>query len=264
MKHSYLYGGLSIIAILFLSQATARVPVGSRGVLVRGGRVTNTIVGEGWRLKTPVLDQIVPISVRLQAYEISTVAGTRDTQAIDVTLVLNYRLEETKVGEIYSRLGRLDAIQVELIKPIAEEVMKSVIAQYNAEQILENRSDIAQRVRELVNNRLAQYGVSAEQLSIANIGFSQSFTEAVEAKLVAQQRAEQARAEVQQAELQAQARIAEAEGLARAQQLQMTTLTPLLVEMERIKKWDGKLPQVMSDNGSMLMFPELQLSPQNQ
>ncbi len=263
MKYSYLYGGLSIISVLLLLQATARVPVGSRGVLVRGGRVTNTIVGEGWRLKTPLLDQIIPISVRLQAYEISTVAGTRDTQAIDVTLVLNYRLEETKVGEIYSRLGRLDAIQVELIKPIAEEVMKSVIAQYNAEQVLENRSDIAQRVRELVNNRLAQYGVGAEQLSIANIGFSQSFTDAVEAKLVAQQRAEQARAEVQQAELQAQARIAEAEGLARAQQLQMTTLTPLLVEMERIQKWDGKLPQVMNGDGSMLMFPELQLSPQN-
>lgn len=258
---NYLFAGLGLIGIIFLWQSTARVPIGSRGVLIRGGRVTNTIVGDGWRLKIPFIEGIVPISVRLQTYAINTVAGTRDTQAIDVSVVLNYRLEQSKVGEIYSSLGRLESIEVELIKPIMEEVTKSIIAQYNAGQILENRSDIAQQIRELVNARLSQYGVGAEQFSIANIGFSKSFTEAVEARLVAQQRAEQAKAEVQQAELQAKARIAEAEGLAKAQQLQMTTLTPLLVEMERIRKWDGKFPQVVTGNGSMMALPESMVRP---
>ena len=86
----------------------------------------------------------------------------------------------------------------------------------------------------------------------------------IDAKNTAIQSALKAENEVKEAEANAKIAVAKAEGNAKAMKIKAdaeayynrtiaASLSPMIVQEDMIEKWDGKMPQIMTGNGGMMM-----------
>lgn len=118
-----------------------------------------------------------------------------------------------------SSLLSLCSFVTRIVQPAVSEVLKAQMALLTAEEILTRRLELKKSIDDGLVARLGNYGVKLHDLSIVNLTFSKDFTEAVERKQIAEQRAKQAEYETLQAEKMAQAEVARAKGKAEAQRL---------------------------------------------
>merc|ERR1719464_180525 len=92
--------------------------------------VGDNIVREGWHLKTPWFERQIIYDVRTKPREFINKTGTADLQMVNIGLRGLYRPEPSKLNEIYRYLG-LD-YDGRVLPSIVNEVLKAVIARYNA------------------------------------------------------------------------------------------------------------------------------------
>jgi regulator of protease activity HflC (stomatin/prohibitin superfamily) len=104
-------------------------------------------------------------------------------------------------------------------------------------------------------NLLASKDLVLDKVLLRGVYFSPEYSDAIEAKVIAEQRVKQAEFEIQEAKKRADAKIEEAKGLAEAQALQKQSLTSEYLQLEAIKKWNGNLPSTFA--GSTLPFLNL-------
>lgn len=101
---------------------------------------------------------------------------------------------------------------------MVNEVLRSIIAQYNAATMLVQREIVSQKIKIGISERLRDFHIILDDVSITSLTFGKQFTDAIEQKQIAQQRAERAKYVVQQANEQRKATIIKAKGEARAAQ----------------------------------------------
>jgi regulator of protease activity HflC (stomatin/prohibitin superfamily) len=99
----------------------------------------------------------------------------------------------------------------------------------------------------------ADYHIAVNDISLVHVHFSERFSDAVEAKQIAEQDAKRADFLALKASKEAQARVNAARGEAEAQMLLRETLTPELLEKQAIEKWNGKLPLIVGEGGAKLL-----------
>jgi len=259
-KLYFILGGLGlglIGGLLFFSNCYVIINAGKRGVVLNLGKVEDTILDEGIHLKTPFVTNIVPINVRVQKTDIKAQAATRDLQTITADIALNWRLDPNKVNKIYQTIGDESQIISGIITPAVTEVLKASTATKNIDEIIQKRNELKEEIDKQLIERLKDYGLIIEDISLVNFDFSPEFVKAVEAKQIAEQQAKQAEYDAIKAEKQAQADINRAKGQAEAQKLLRLSLTPELLQKQAIEKWDGQFPQVMG-NGAL---PFINISP---
>lgn len=127
-----------------------------------------------------------------------------------------YKPNEFQLPEIYRKIGPNYA---DVILPsVVNEVLRSVVAQYNAATMLVQREIVSQKIKVGIMERLRDFHIVLDDVSITALTFGKQFTDAIEQKQIAQQRAERAKYVVQQANEQRKATIIKAKGEARAAQ----------------------------------------------
>jgi len=94
-----------------------------------------------------------------------------------------------------------------------------------------------------------------EDFSIVNFDFSKSFNEAIEAKVTAEQNALASKNKLAQVQYEAQQSVEKAKGEAEAIRIQSSALqsNPQILQLEAIRKWDGKMPQVTGQSLPLLI-----------
>ncbi|HEX5353239.1 MAG TPA: SPFH domain-containing protein [Rhodanobacteraceae bacterium] len=122
--------------------------------------------------------------------------------------------------------------------------VKAVAARYDAEQLVEKRDVVRDQIQQQIVAALVHYKVQVQGVNITNFSFSEDYAKAIEQKQVAQQRAQQAEYDLARIKVQAQQEVAQAQGQARAQKLLQSTLTPEIIRLKAVEKWNGILPQV--------------------
>jgi regulator of protease activity HflC (stomatin/prohibitin superfamily) len=220
---------------------------GNRGVLVRLGSINETVLGEGIHMVTPFGSQVHEMSIRIQKADIRGTAGTKDLQQVAVDVVVNYYIDPTAIVRIYREVGDEAAIIARILSPASQEMVKAACAEKTAEELLILRTDLREDILGTLTERLKIRGIIVTDVSIANLDFSDEFDKAIEQKQIAQQQAQQARFLSERAKNEADAEVARARGQAEAQRLLIQTLTPAVLQKMAIEKWDGKMPQVVSD-----------------
>ncbi|CAF1430620.1 unnamed protein product [Rotaria sordida] len=173
-----------------------------------------------------------------------------DLQAMNITLRILYRPRAELLPKIFTNLG-LD-YEERVLLSITNEVLKSVVAQFDAIELITQRTLISQRVSELLTERAAQFSLLLDDISITHLSFEPEFTSAVELKQVAQQDVEKQRLLVEKTEHSRQANVIAAEGDVRAADLIGKTLDE--IELRRIEAAEGIANQ-LSKSRNIVYLP---------
>ena len=175
-----------LLALLLATHAFAVVPVGSTGILLTFGKVEEgSTLSEGLHLKVPFVQQIVSLDNRVQKLELDTEAFSKDIQTVSAKLAVNYRLRPEMSFSVYKTQGA--HFEQNIIVPATHEVLKSVCAQYTAEELISKRADSSDMMRDELDAKLTDMGITITDFNIIDFDFSPEFINAVEAKQVAEQ-----------------------------------------------------------------------------
>jgi len=258
---------LGIIALAIIAAISAAsvqiVDSGNRGVLLHWSAVDTTVppLQEGLHFVVPFQDKVINMEVRTLKYVKGTSGASRDLQTVSTEVTVNYRASPNSVHVLYKEVG-LD-YEGRIIQPAVEEVVKQITAKYNAEELITKRPLVKSDIETEITARLTPYNISTDAISITDFQFSPLFSQAIESKVEAEQKAlkaendlrrieVEARQQEQQAKGIAAANVAEAQGEAEAIKIINEALAqnPNYLEWLKVQAWDGKLPLVVGESGT--------------
>lgn len=254
-----------LIAFTLFSMGCSVVGPQDRGIRLVSGAATEALQ-PGMYLWLPVLYGIAKVDVSIQKSEIQTSAASKDLQEVTTTVAVNWSISPDNVVDVYKNVGHEKDMLHRIIEPAVNEILKSATAKKTAEEILTKRLELKAEIDDQLNARLKQYHVRASDLSIVNLRFSEGFTRAIEAKQIAEQNAKQASYTAQQKIEEAKGAVNEAKGraesnlmLAKAQaesqRLLQQTVTPAILQLKAIEKWNGIMPQFTGSGNMMFNIP---------
>lgn len=254
-----------LFALMILSSSYTIIQPGERGVYVVLGKASDTVMEEGFHTKLPFVSDVRVMSVRVQKSESGSEAASKDLQRVSAVLALNWHINPSSVSTLIKTVGNEADIHERIIKPAVSEVLKAATAKLSAEEILTKRMELKSTIDALLTERLKQYSIIIDDISLTNLDFTREFNESIEKKQIAEQQAKQAeyvalkatqdaKAEVNAAKGEAESNLIRAKAQSEAQKLLQLTLTKDVLALEYLKKWDGVLPTVMGGQGSAMMF----------
>src|SRR3989338_5693281 len=259
MEKKIMIIGILIAIVALIASSVGVVGAGQRGVLLRFGAMTGIIKDEGLYFKIPFVEQVVLMSTQIQKYSALASASSKDLQVVTTEVTLNYQLESGKVGEIY-RTMRQD-YEHRVIQPFVQEAVKSIAANFDAEQLITQRPRVKADLQNLISTKLAPLGIRVVELSITDFRFTQVFQDSIEAKVKAVQQALEAENALRRVGFEAQQQITRAQAEAKGLELQKAQITSQLLELRQIEvqraavdKWNGVMPTVVTSGGPVPML----------
>ena len=241
----------------------SQVDAGNLGIVTKWGEIQDVALQEGIHFRTPVKTQIINISTRVHKMEASATASSKDLQVVSTKIALNYRIDAARIVEVFRNVGTRLIVESTIIDPALQESLKQATAQYTAEELITKRQQVKETLGDSIKVTLAKSDILVTELSITDFQFDAQYQQAVESKQVAEQRALTAtndlariKVEAEQAEAKARgtanAMLARAEAEAKAQELLRKTISPEIVYLRAVEKWDGKQPTIVGEGGAIL------------
>jgi regulator of protease activity HflC (stomatin/prohibitin superfamily) len=255
---TYLPTAIVVIVLIFLGviimQAYVPIRAGHRGVVLRFGAAEKAVLTPGLHFIVPFVETVHSMPVAIQQQTFREEAASKDLQTVTTHVAVNFSVDPTYCSWVYRHIGNINALVVNIITPAVNNIAKAVTAHYNAQDLVIERDKVRDRIDQQITSTLAPYHLTVEAVNITNFAFSPEYSQAIENKQVAQQKALQATYVLQrikvnaqqmvvQAQARAQAEITLAKADQTAQALRGKTLTPELLMLAAVRKWDGRLPR---------------------
>ena len=274
----------AVLAVAVILSCITVVPTGYTGVLTTFGKVEERTIGAGAHMILP-WQNVVRMDNRTQKVQITTAAFSSDIQQVDLSLSVNYRIDQNTAQELYRTVGA--RYYENVMYPRILENTKAVFSQYTAENLIAKRNTLSDLIAEDTAADMDMYGIEIVSIAIEDIDFTDAFTTAVEAKQVAAQNkltaeTEQARmtmeeeataqraviaanaeaekaviaanAELEVVQIQAEAALYAGEKEAEMNKRISESLTGSLIDYYWIKQWNGELPAtVLSSDGNYMI-----------
>ncbi|CAM6065204.1 unnamed protein product [Sphagnum tenellum] len=220
-----------------LNSAIFTVDGGHQAVLFDRFRgVLEETSGEGTHFIIPWLQKAFIFDIRTRPRSITSVTGTKDLQMVNLTLRVLTRPDPTKLPLIFKTLGT--NYDERVLPSIGNEVLKAVVAQFDADQLLTDRPHVSSLVQAALIQRAQDFNLLLDDVAITHLSYGTEFSRAVEQKQVAQQEAERSKFVVAKTEQEKWAAIVRAEGESEAAKL-ISDATLLagtgLIELQRVE-----------------------------
>jgi prohibitin 2 len=241
-KHFALILGTVIVSTQLSGCGIHTVETGHRGIKTNFGQVQGPPLTEGLYFVNPFSTSIHSMDVRIQKWDGKTEAYTKDVQEATVAFTVNYQLRPEAAADVFRTVG--ENWSEKLVTQIVFQNLKDTIGQWDAVDLIANRLKANNAAQEAITAALGKANVIVTNFSITDFEFSRAFNEAVEAKVIAQQRAQEAQNRTEQIKQEAQQKVIAATAEAQSMKIRADALTqnPKLVSWEAVQKWDGKLP----------------------
>lgn len=240
------YGFLALVALIVIFGSFTVISAGDRGVVLRLGAISR-VLEPGIHIKFPLIEGVEKITVQTQKEQVETDSASQDLQTVKATVAVNYNVAPDKVADLYRTIG--DEYKIRVIDPAIQEAVKAATAKYTAEQLITQRPLVKEDILASLKSILSSKDITVSDVSITNFDFSPSFNQAIEAKVTAEQQALQSKNLLEQKKYEAEQTVVTAKAQAEAIRIQAEAITQQgganYVQLEAIKKWDGKLPTSM-------------------
>jgi regulator of protease activity HflC (stomatin/prohibitin superfamily) len=258
--------GFFLLITLFFS--CERIDAGHVGVKVNlygtGKGVDDVTECTGMVFYNPFTTKIYEFPTYIQHKEYTKTEGadnsfivnSKDGSEFHVSPIVNYSVQRERVPFIFAKYRRsLPEIEEGFLKTAVYDAFRLATNKYTADELISNRAVFEVEVRRLLESQLLKEGFIINQFT-SNLIYPETFKKSIEAKNNAVQAALRAENEVKTAEAQAKIKIATANGNAQAMltaakaeaeanSLKQKTITPMLLQLEWINKWNGRLPETM-------------------
>lgn len=238
---SYIVGIIFLIMFIITGNPYYIVHPGETAIRLRFGSIIDSQRESGMYTRVPFIDEIIIINNRMCKFEIDLMGGlSKDLQSVNTKFIINYKIDNAI--SLYRSIGT-DFENI-IIRPFAIESIKSGLSKYTAEHLIQFRDEAKEIIFNDLKNRLRNFDITIIDVSFASAQFSSEFMLSVERKQVAEQEAKTSKnmtEKIREEAIQIKT-IADAE--AYSLNIKKQSLTSELIELKKIEKWNGILPQV--------------------
>lgn len=249
-----------VLALIVLFSCFTIVNEGFIGVKYRFGQIVEDDLTAGLNFQIPFIEEIEQVDIREQIYSTTEDAYTSDTQTVqELKMKLNYSYDKSMLSDIIREVG-VSNVESKLLVQNVSKIAKNEIGKVKAEELVQSRSEVQQRIEDELKIILADKGIIVQSFAIENLSFDDAFESSIQAKVIAAQDAlkmenktkekeEEAKQIViaAQAEADSQKLTADAQAYAIEVVQEKLENSPNYIEYLKITNWNGVLPQVMSD-----------------
>ena len=247
-----------VIGLIIFFASTTIVPTGHIGVVTLYSKVQDEYLDAGFHLIKPFVEDVHDVDIRTQKYSNTVEGSAKDLQIVNITLSINYQIRAEKASTLYANVGA--NYEDTILNPALQSGLKSAMAQFTAEEMVTKRSEVATAIANELNTRLEEYFLISA-VNIENIGFTDEYNKAIEAKTTNQQKAEAEKAQLEIIKVQNEQKINTAEAEAKVRELQSQSVTEksleqlrLEIQREMIQKWNGSFTTTMLSEDPTMLF----------
>lgn len=274
--------GLVLVLLGAALSSCTTVEAGHVGVVKEFGAVQKETLAEGIHFKKP-WQSVVEFEVRLRSLNNKAAAASKDLQTVTTEITIQYSPNAAMVSDIYRSIGDLARLEPTVVAPAVQESLKSVTAQFTAEELITQRQrvkgEVEAAIKTFIDTTLREKGLSGAidlaNIAITDFKFSEEFNKAIEAKVKAEQeslkainektrRITDAEATTAEQKLAADAKAyaTEVESKARAAAIQREAealkASPEVIQLRAIERWNGFLPVYL---GGAQPMPFIDITP---
>ena len=238
----------SLLVLIALISAVYSISPGYRGVLITLGKVSQPSYINGVGFKWPFVSSMIKMDVRTRKMTDKTSTYTSDIQTADLEYTFTYDLNPENIHILYEKVG-LD-YEAKAILPSLNDVLKDVIGKWQAQELVANRDKARVDVVAGLQERLDRRFFQNITFQFINIDYSDKFEGAIEDKVIAEQKAQEAVNNTKRIKEEAEQKLISAKAEAEAMEIKSEALSKNkgLTEYEAVQRWDGRLPQYMLGN----------------
>jgi len=279
---------LAIISGIVLWQVFYTIDEGHVGIVKRFGEAT-TQVNPGLHTKVPFADGIEELEIRTRKNTENLKASTFEQMPVQAEVSVNWTVIRAEAFELYKGYGGLDQFENRILDPRLRSATKDALARFKAEQIIQNRGQVIQKIEETLLSAMAEFPVKLDSVQIENLILPKKYLQSIETKQTEKNlaAAEKHRLERQKLEAQREVNTAEAKrdaekaradgsayaitieakaeaeaikvkGLAEAEAIKKKAeaiqTSQVLVDYVKAQQWDGKLPTTVMGSGQDILW----------
>ena len=238
--------GLTLGVLAFLASMAVVIPPGQAGVVVLFGKVQSEALPAGLHFINP-FSQVVEMEVRTKNYTMTNVAEEGQKRGDDSIAVISsdgltvkldctifYALQQAKVAKIYSEIG--PDVEDKILRSEIRASLRDAAANLLATELYTSkRQSFVDQVTKTLKASFENRGITMEQVLLRNVLLPDQITKAINDKIAADQDAQKMAFVLQKEKQEAERKRIEAEGQAKAQQIVSQSLTPQIIEYQRIQ-----------------------------
>jgi regulator of protease activity HflC (stomatin/prohibitin superfamily) len=238
--------GLGLGVGAMLASMAVVVPPGQAGVVVLFGNVRSQVLPAGLHFINP-FSQVVEMEVRTRNYTMSGIADegqkrgddsipviTSDGLTVKLDSTVFYHLEQEFCPKIYEKIGT--DVEGQILRSQIRTSLRDAAASLTATQLYTtHRMGFVENVTKTLTAAFKERGITLEQVLLRNVLLPDQITKAINDKIAADQDAQKMAFVLQKEKQEAERKRIEAEGQARAQQIVSQSLTPQIIENNRIQ-----------------------------
>jgi regulator of protease activity HflC (stomatin/prohibitin superfamily) len=238
--------GLGLGVVVMLASMAVVVPAGYAGVQELFGKVNDEPLSSGLHFINPFA-QVKEMEVRTRNYTMSNVADEGQKRGDDSISVISsdgltvkldatvfYALQLARLPEIYRTIG--PDVEERIVRSEIRASLRDAAAALSATELYTSkRQSFVDQVTKTLKVSFEKRGITLEQMLLRNVILPDQITKSINDKISADQDAQKMAFVLQKEKQEAERKRIEAEGQAKAQQIVSQSLTPQIIEYQRIQ-----------------------------